>query len=49
MNRMTTAAAAVGVSAVAAHALPAALFWPALRLRVWPALAGVGDDGATWH
>jgi peptidoglycan/xylan/chitin deacetylase (PgdA/CDA1 family) len=41
---MTTAAMAVGVGTVAAHALPAALFWPPLRARLWPALSGVGAE-----
>jgi peptidoglycan/xylan/chitin deacetylase (PgdA/CDA1 family) len=41
---MTTAAVAVGVGTLAAHALPAAMFWPPLRNRLWPALSGVGDD-----
>ncbi|HEX7661819.1 MAG TPA: polysaccharide deacetylase family protein [Pseudonocardiaceae bacterium] len=40
-----TATAATGIgAALAIHAAPAAMFWPALRLRFWPALAGIGDD-----
>ncbi|HVV21151.1 MAG TPA: polysaccharide deacetylase family protein [Pseudonocardiaceae bacterium] len=39
---MTAAAVAAGVGTLAAHAAPAAMFWPALRMRLLPALAGVG-------
>jgi peptidoglycan-N-acetylglucosamine deacetylase len=39
-------AAATGLGALgAAHALPAAACWPALRARVVPALAGIGAPG----
>ncbi|HWE88410.1 MAG TPA: polysaccharide deacetylase family protein, partial [Pseudonocardiaceae bacterium] len=44
---MTGAAAGLsiaGVGALAVHAAPAAMFWPPLRRRFWPALAGVGDQ-----
>jgi peptidoglycan/xylan/chitin deacetylase (PgdA/CDA1 family) len=44
MSRLATAVAATGLgTALAVHAAPAAMFWPALRQRFWPALAGVGD------
>ncbi|HEX5401677.1 MAG TPA: polysaccharide deacetylase family protein [Pseudonocardiaceae bacterium] len=42
MNRLTSAALATGVGAVTAHALPATTFWPPLRARFLPALAGIG-------
>lgn len=45
MNRVTAAVLATGVGALAAHALPAAMFWPPLRERVAPALAGIGAPG----
>lgn len=43
MNRLGTAATAAGVGLLAAHALPAATFWPPLRRHLLPGLAGVGD------
>lgn len=45
MNRMATAVGITCVSALAAHALPAAAFWPGPRRRWLPALAGIGDPG----
>lgn len=43
MNRVTKAALATGAGVLAAHALPAATFWPPLRDRFVPALSGVGE------
>jgi peptidoglycan/xylan/chitin deacetylase (PgdA/CDA1 family) len=42
VNRVATAAAVTGAGLLAAHALPAATFWPALRNRLLPGLAGAG-------
>jgi peptidoglycan/xylan/chitin deacetylase (PgdA/CDA1 family) len=43
VNRVITAALSAGVGLLAAHALPAATFWPPLRDRFVPALSGVGQ------
>jgi peptidoglycan-N-acetylglucosamine deacetylase len=44
VNRWALAGAA-GLGVAVAHALPAALFWPPLRRRLTPGLAGVGAPG----
>lgn len=44
-KRAMTAVAITSVGVAAAHALPAAMFWPALRRTLAPGLAGVGDPG----
>ena len=36
MNRLATSAAVTGVGVLAAHALPAVTFWPALRATLLP-------------
>jgi peptidoglycan/xylan/chitin deacetylase (PgdA/CDA1 family) len=43
VNRVATAATVTGVGLLAAHALPAVTFWPALRDRLLPGLAGTGS------
>src|SRR5215470_5981987 len=45
MNRLTRVSLGAATAAVAAHALPATTFWPPLRDRLFPALAGIGDPG----
>jgi peptidoglycan/xylan/chitin deacetylase (PgdA/CDA1 family) len=42
---LATSVTVAGVGVLAAHALPAVTFWPALRDRLLPALAGHGDPG----
>jgi peptidoglycan/xylan/chitin deacetylase (PgdA/CDA1 family) len=45
VNRVTTAATVACAGVLAAHLLPAATCWPALRAHLLPGLAGVGDTG----
>lgn len=42
-RRIAAAVGTAGLTALAAHALPAATFWPVLRRRWLPRLAGIGD------
>ncbi|HEX4722694.1 MAG TPA: polysaccharide deacetylase family protein [Pseudonocardiaceae bacterium] len=43
MNRVTKAVLTAATGVLAAHALPAAMFWPPLRARLAPGLSGIGD------
>jgi len=43
VNRLTATVTATAIGTLAAHALPATLFWPPLRAQLWPSLSGIGD------